>query len=99
MEATVKVTITAIRRKVSMRDNIYHEIDIMEHLISNKGEEAIQPREWKNLFFNQDLETNKKEDLINKKCIIKMAFYPTKRTVGEKIYTNINTHITSVELD
>lgn len=97
MKTEQEVTIKAIIRKVSQSENVYHEITIEETLDKKNDEDEIVKRNWNKLYYPHEMDTNVKEDLIDKKVTVLINFYPVKRVVGDQEFTNINCHIEEIK--
>jgi hypothetical protein len=97
MDSFITVTITAIRRKVSGKENVYHLISFKES-VQPKNETGIAfNRVWNNVFYPNDIATNTKEDLIGTKAELHVIFYPTERKKGEQTFASIECHIEDVK--
>jgi len=96
MKCTTKVKLTAAVRKLSQLENFYHEISFIEDVISDDDKDFKFEREWQKVFYPHDMDTNLKEDLIGKEVEITFNFYPVKRQVGDKEYTNIAVNIVAI---
>lgn len=98
MKATIQATVNSIHRKISARENTYHEITITETILVDKDTGECQDRVWNKLYFQKELEPELAKKMINKQVDAELSFYPVQRRSGDNVYSNIKCHLESINL-
>ena len=98
MKATITATVNSIHRKISVRQNTYHEITITETVLLSKETGETQERVWHKLYFQGELEPELAKEMVNKEIKAELLFYPVSRQSGDKTYSNINCHLEAINL-
>ncbi len=98
MESTITATVTAIRKRFSQLENVYYEIDIIESVIPDSDKNEIYKRPWLKLYYPNSLDNTSANAMIDEKVELTLSFYPVKRQIGDKEFTNINCHIKRIKL-
>jgi len=97
MESITVVTIKKVVRKVSSLQNVYHEIDLLEETNPNNEENEIITTEWLKLYSPMALSQPDIEKMLGEKRKVTFAFFPTKRTVGDKTFINVQVIIKDIQ--
>ena len=88
---------SSIRKRVSQRGNIYHEVSL-EEILDHKNEDGeVMKVDWYKLFYSVDMRQEERESLEGKEVEATLAFYPVTRNTDKGSYTNINCHLESIK--
>lgn len=98
MRTTQIITITAVRRKKSVRENVYAEFDFEETPKDTDHEFDMPVQCWTGVYHPHDIGKEAAETLAGKKVTAILSFYPEKRRNGEKVYTDIKMLLSSFEV-
>lgn len=98
MKTTQTIKITGVRRKKSVRENVYLEVDFVEVDPDFDHEFDNVPKAWANIYHPVEHTKEYADALVDETVEAVLSFYTESRKHEDKTYTDIKMHIVSYEL-